>query len=77
VLVTSIFYILIHVVSLALHSPVLLNIHNQCQDITLISPLYSMYGGKWHVTPDQEIDVDAVMRNRIEFDSERNVLEGA
>jgi hypothetical protein len=77
VLVTSIFYILIHVVSLALRSPVLLNICNQCQDITLISPLYSMYGGKWHVTPDQEIDVDAVMRNRIEFDSERNVLEGA
>jgi hypothetical protein len=34
-----------------------------------------MHGGKWHVVPDQEINVDAVMRNCIEF--EQDILEGA
>jgi hypothetical protein len=33
--------------------------------------------GKWHVALDQEIDVDTVMRNRLEFDFEQVVLEGA
>jgi hypothetical protein len=36
-----------------------------------------MHGGKWHVVPDQEIGVNAVMRNRIEFGSGKDILEGA
>jgi hypothetical protein len=36
-----------------------------------------MHGGKWHVTPCQEIDVDAMMQNRIEFYSRKGILEGA
>jgi hypothetical protein len=35
-----------------------------------------MYGEKWHVVADQEIDIDAVMRSRIEFDSGQDMLEG-
>jgi hypothetical protein len=73
----SIFYVLICIVSLALQSLVSLNIHNWCQDIHLISPIYFMHGGEWHVEPDREIDVDAVMSNRIEFDVRRDILEGA
>jgi hypothetical protein len=63
-------------VSLVLQSPVSLNIHNQCQDINLTSPVYFIHGGKWHVVPDQEIDVDAIMRSRLEFDSGQDILEG-
>jgi hypothetical protein len=72
-------YILIFicVVSLALQSPVLLNIYNQFQGINLSSPVYFIHGGRWHVTPDQEIDADVVMRNYIEFDSGHDILEGA
>jgi hypothetical protein len=72
----SIFYVLTRIVSLALRLPVLLNIHNQCQDISLTSPVYFMNGGKWHVVPDQEIDFDNVMRNLLEFDPGQNILEG-
>jgi hypothetical protein len=53
-----------------------LNIVNQCQDINLISPVHFAYGGKLDVVPDQEIDVNTVMRNRLEFDSEQDILEG-
>jgi hypothetical protein len=71
------FSVLICVVSLALQSSVVsLNIHNQCQDINLTSPVYFIHGGKWHVVPDQEIGVEAVMRNHIEFDSRQDILEG-
>jgi hypothetical protein len=72
-----IFHILICVVSFALQSPVLLNIHNQCQAINLTSPIYFIHGGKWNVVPDKEIYVNAVMQNRLEFDSEQNALKGA
>jgi hypothetical protein len=54
-----------------------LSIYNQCQDINLASPVYFMYGGRWHVTPDQKIDANAVMRNRLKFYSGRSILEGA
>jgi hypothetical protein len=60
-----------------LQSPISLNIHNQCQDINLISPVYFVDGGKWHVAPDQKIDAHAIMRNCIEFDSEQDILKGA
>jgi hypothetical protein len=70
------FYVLICVVSLTLPSSISLNIHNQCQDIKLTSPVYFIHGGKWHVTPDQEIDSGAIMKNRLEFDSRQNILEG-
>jgi hypothetical protein len=72
----SIFYVLICVISLALQSPVSLNIYNWCQDIYLASPAYFIHGGKLHATPDHGIDVNAVMRNGIEFDSGHNILEG-
>jgi hypothetical protein len=36
-----------------------------------------MSGGKWHVAPYQEIDVNGVMQNCIEFCSRKGVLEGA
>jgi hypothetical protein len=70
-------YVLICVISLVLQSPVSLNIHNQGQGIGLISPVYFMYGGRWNVVPDQEIDIDTVMRNCIEIDSGQDILEGA
>jgi hypothetical protein len=70
------FYVLIYAVSLALQSPVSLNIYNQCQGIKLISPVYFIHGGSWNVVPDQEIGINAVMRNLIEFDSGQNILEG-
>jgi hypothetical protein len=73
----SILYVLILVVSLALQLPLSLNIHNLCQDISLVSPVYFIHGGKWHITPDQEIDVSAVMRNCIGPDAEQDILEGA
>jgi hypothetical protein len=71
------FSVLICVVSLALQSPVLLNIHNQCQGINLTSPVYFIHGGRWPIAPDQAIDVNAVMQNPIEFDAKQNILEGA
>jgi hypothetical protein len=54
-----------------------LNVHNQYQDINLTSPVYFIHGGRWHVVPDQEIDVNAVMREHIEFGSGQDILEGA
>jgi hypothetical protein len=54
-----------------------LNIHNQCQDISLASPVYFVHGGKWHVVPGQKIDVNAVMMNRIETNFRQDMLEGA
>jgi hypothetical protein len=69
--------ILICIVSLALHSPVSLNIHNRYQRINLISPICFIHGGKWNVIPDQEIYANVVMRNSLEFDSGQNILEGA
>jgi hypothetical protein len=73
----STFYVFICVVSLTLRLSVSLNIHNQCQDIHLISPVYFIHGGKWHVAPDQEIDANAVMQNCIELDAEQDILNGA
>jgi hypothetical protein len=70
-------FVLIYVVSLALQSSVSLNIHNQYQNINLTSPVYFIHGGKWNVVPDQKVDVNAVMRNYIEFDSGQDILEGA
>jgi hypothetical protein len=64
-------------ISLILRSPVLLNIHNQCENINLISPAYFIHGGKWHVVPSQKIDVNDLMSNRLEFDSGQDILEGA
>jgi hypothetical protein len=65
------------VVSLTLQSPVLLNIHNQCKAIYLTSTVYFIYGGTWHSAPDQEIDADAVMQNRLEFNSGQDILKEA
>jgi hypothetical protein len=76
VLEMLIFSILICVSSLALQSLVSLNIHNQYQDIDLASPVYFTNGGRWNVAPGQEIDVNAIMRNRIELDSKQDILEG-
>jgi hypothetical protein len=60
-----------------LQSPISFNLHNQCKDINLISPVCFIHGGKWHAVPDQKIGVNDVMRNRVEFDSGQNTLEGA
>jgi hypothetical protein len=60
-----------------LQSFVSLNIHHQCQDINLTSPVHFIHGGKWHAAPDQEIDVNTVMKNYLEFDSGQDILEGA
>jgi hypothetical protein len=66
------------VASLALQSSVAsLNIYNQSQIIKLTSPTHFIHGGKWHVVSDQDIDIDAVMRNCLEFDSGQDILEGA
>jgi hypothetical protein len=62
--------------SLALQSPVSLNIYTQCHDISLTSPVYFIRGGKWHAVPDQEIDINIVMRNYLKFDSRQDILEG-
>jgi hypothetical protein len=59
-----------------LQSPITLNILNQCQDIALTSPAYFLYGGNWHVVPDQEIGVNTVMRNLLKLDSGQSTLEG-
>jgi hypothetical protein len=69
--------VLICIFSLALQSSVSLNIHNHCQDINLISPIYFIRGGKWHVIPEQKIDMNAVVRNHFESDSGQDILEGA
>jgi hypothetical protein len=69
--------VLNYVVSLALQLPIPLNIHNWCQDINLTSPVYFMYGGRWHVAPDQKIHTDSVMQNCLEFDVGQDVLKGA
>jgi hypothetical protein len=54
-----------------------LNIHNWCQDINLISPVYFIHGGKWNAEPDQEVDASTVVQNNLEFDAGQNILEGA
>jgi hypothetical protein len=72
-----IFYVLTCVVSFALQSPVSLNIHNQCKDNHLTSPVYFIHGGRWRVAPGQEINVDTVIRGCIEFDFRQDMLEGA
>jgi hypothetical protein len=69
--------VLIYVVSFAFQSLVSLNIHNQCKDISLTSPVYFIHGGKWNVVPNREIDVNTVVQNRLEFDAEQDILEGA
>jgi hypothetical protein len=43
----------------------------------MISPVYFIHGGKWHVVSGQKTDVDAVMRNHLEFDSGKDIMEGA
>jgi hypothetical protein len=63
--------------SLALQSSTSLNVYNLCQDVNLISPVYFIHGGRWNIIPDQEIDVNSVVRNRLEFDSGQEILEGA
>jgi hypothetical protein len=68
--------VLIYVVSLVLYSPLSLNIHNQCKDIHLTSPVYFIHGGKRHILPDQEIVFNAVMQNRIEPDPGQDIPEG-
>jgi hypothetical protein len=60
-----------------LQSPISLNIHNQCQDINMISSVHFIHGGKWHVVPVWKIDINAVMRNRLKFDAGQDILEGA
>jgi hypothetical protein len=54
-----------------------LNVHNQCKGINLTSPVSFIHGGKLHVIPDQEIDDNIVMQNRLEFDTGQDMLEGA
>jgi hypothetical protein len=73
----SILSVLIYVVSFVLQSPISLNIYNQSQIINLTSPIYFMHNGKWHIMPDQGIDMNTVMRDHIEFDAEQDILEGA
>jgi hypothetical protein len=36
-----------------------------------------MHGGRWHVVPGSEIDVDSVMSSHFKFDPEQDILEGA
>jgi hypothetical protein len=72
-----IFSVLTCVVSLTLQSQISLNMYNRYQGINLISPVYFIHGGRLHAAPDQKIDVNAVMRNCIEFDSGQDILEGA
>jgi hypothetical protein len=72
-----IFYVLIRIVSLVLRSPILLNIYNVYQGISLISPTYFIHGGSLYVAPDQEIDANFMMRNWLKFDSGQDILEGA
>jgi hypothetical protein len=72
-----IFCVFICFASLTLQLLVSLNIHNQCNDINLTSPVYFIHGGKWLVTPDQEIDVNTVMQNHIEIGSGQDTLKGA
>jgi hypothetical protein len=43
----------------------------------MISPVYFIHGGKWHISPGQEIGVRTVMKSRIEFDSVQDILDGA
>jgi hypothetical protein len=71
-----IFPVLICAVSLILHAPISLNIYNQSQIVNLSSPAYFTHGGRWHVIPNQEIDVNAVTRNRLEFNSGQDILKG-
>jgi hypothetical protein len=59
-----------------LQLPVSSNIYNQSRIINLTSPVYFIHGGKWIVVPDQEIDVNTVMKNHLEFDSGQDILEG-
>jgi hypothetical protein len=61
-----IFSVLIYIVSLTLKLPVTLKIHNQSQNINLASPVYFNLNGKWHVAPDSEIGVNAVMESSLE-----------
>jgi hypothetical protein len=52
------------------------SILNQCRDIDLRFPVYFIHGGIWHEGSVQKIDISAVMRNRLEFDSEQDILKG-
>jgi hypothetical protein len=71
------FYVLICLASLFSQPLVSLNIYNQCQAINLTFPVYFIHGGRWNVTPDQEINVNTVMRNYLEPDFRKDILKGA
>jgi hypothetical protein len=70
-------YVLIYVVSLTFQLPVSFNIFNLCQNIDLISPVYFIYGGRWHSVSSRETGGAIIMRNILEFNSEEDMLEGA
>jgi hypothetical protein len=59
-----------------LQPSIALSIYNQCQDISLTSPVCYIHGGRWHVAPNQEIDINTIMMNRLESDSREGILEG-
>jgi hypothetical protein len=71
-----IFSVLICIVSFTSQLLVSLNVHNKCQYISLTSPVYFIYGGRWDVIPDQEIYTNAVMRNYLKLDSGQGILGG-
>jgi hypothetical protein len=73
----SILDVLTRVASLVLRSPISLSIHNRCKDVHLTSLVNFIRGGEWHAVPDQGIDANVIMRNRIELDYEQDILEGA
>jgi hypothetical protein len=68
--------VLICIISLTLQLPILLNIHNRCQNINLTSPVCFVHGGRWRAAPDFETNVNAVMKNLLGFDSGQDILEG-
>jgi hypothetical protein len=68
---------LIYTVSLKFQSPTSVIIHNQCLNIELISPVYFGNGTVYHGLSDQQIDINAAIKIRLEINATQDEFEGA
>jgi hypothetical protein len=68
---------LIHTVSLDLQLPSRVNIHNQCLNIKLISPVYFSNGAVCFMLSGQQIDIDTRMSASFEINATQDEFEDA
>jgi hypothetical protein len=68
---------LIHTVSLELQLPSHVTIHNQCLNVTLVSPVYFGNGVVFPKLSDQQMNIGTGVRTSFEISTIQDVFEGA